>query len=148
VATVKLSLVRETATPVRVTRFPGDVSEVIHESVGKDFDPDIEHVWIIILDTKNQVRIIDECSRGDVNVTVLTPRMVFRKAIAASGAAVIVVHNHPTGVPSPSPEDIASTKKLVEAGRLLDCQVLDHVIVTDDPGTFHSLRESGVCEFD
>ena len=81
-------------------------------------------------------------SSGSLNASIVHPRELFQRAILANCAAVIVAHNHPSGDPSPSPEDIALTRKLVEAGELLDIPVLDHVIL--GYGRYTSFKENGL----
>jgi DNA repair protein RadC len=81
-------------------------------------------------------------TRGILNGSLVHPREVFREAIAESAAGIIVVHNHPSGNPAPSPEDKAVTIQLVEAGRLLDIPLFDHVIVAGD--RFFSFAEAGL----
>ena len=76
-----------------------------------------------------------------MNASIIHPRDIFQRAILVNAAAVILVHNHPSGDPTPSPEDIALTKKLVEAGRVMDITVLDHVIVREE--SYVSLNEQG-----
>ena len=76
-----------------------------------------------------------------MNASIIHPRDIFQRAILVNAAAVILVHNHPSGDPTPSPEDIALTKKLVEAGRVMDITVLDHVIVREE--SYVSLKEQG-----
>ena len=101
-----------------------------------------EHLRTILLNTKNQVIGIAEVSRGTVNTAQVRPAEVFREAVRRTSPAIIIVHNHPSGDPTPSAEDIGVTKGLVEAGRILDVEVLDHIIVTQ--GRFVSLREKGL----
>ena len=96
---------------------------------------------MLALDTKNKVIGIFEISRGSLNASIIHPRDIFQRAILVNAASVILVHNHPSGDPTPSPEDIALTKKLVEAGRVMDITVLDHVIVGEE--RFVSLKEQG-----
>ena len=79
---------------------------------------------------------------GELSSTVVHPREVFTMAVRKSAAAVIFVHNHPSGDPSPSKEDIDTTKRLVEAGNVLGIRVLDHIIIGD--GKYESLRGRGV----
>ena len=91
-----------------------------------------EHFYVLYLDTKN--RIIERpllISRGTLNASLVHPREIFKEAVCRSANALILVHNHPSGDFSPSPEDIRITEKLVEAGELLGISVLDHVIVGD-----------------
>ena len=81
-------------------------------------------------------------SSGSLNASIVHPRELFQRAILANCAAVIVAHNHPSGDPSPSPEDISLTRKLIEAGELLDIPVLDHVIL--GYGCYASFKEKGL----
>jgi DNA repair protein RadC len=90
---------------------------------------DHEQMRILVLDTKNQVVENSNRYRGTVNSSVLRVAEIFRPAIARNCPAVIVCHNHPSGDPTPSPEDIAVTEQLVEAGKLLDIELVDHLII-------------------
>lgn len=105
---------------------------------------DREELYAILLDTKHRVLECNRVSRGHLNGTLVHPREVFKPAIRRSSDAVIVVHNHPSGDPSPSPEDIAVTRRLVAAGRLLGIELLDHVILGHDD--YVSLRQDGYIE--
>lgn len=100
---------------------------------------DREHFKALILNIKHQVLRIVDISIGSLNSSVVHPRELFKAAIRHSGAAIIVVHNHPSGDPTPSPEDIAVTRRLTEAGTVLGIELLDHVILGD--GRFVSLKE-------
>lgn len=91
-----------------------------------------EQVMVIFLDIKNQIIRYKTMFQGGLNECVVHPREIFKEALAYSSASVIIVHNHPSGDPAPSREDIAITKQLKEAGRLVGIQVLDHVIITND----------------
>ena len=84
-------------------------------------------------------------SLGTVNSTLVHPREVFRPAVTDGAASIIVSHCHPSGDPSPSAEDIRITRKLIEAGKIVEIPILDHLIVGDGPPL--SLRESGLVEF-
>lgn len=88
-----------------------------------------EHFKLILLNTRNRVIRIAHVSTGTLNASLVHPREVFKEAIRHSAASVIIAHNHPSGDTEPSSEDLRITKKLVEAGRLLGIEVLDHVIV-------------------
>lgn len=88
-----------------------------------------EHFKIIMLDTKNKVISIENISIGTLNSSLVHPREVFTSAIRRSSASIILVHNHPSGDPTPSNEDIELTKRLTECGNLLGIKVLDHVIL-------------------
>ena len=98
-----------------------------------------EHLRVLLLNTRNQVLEIVEVYRGSLNSSQVRVGELFRAAIRRNAAAVIVVHNHPTGDPTPSPDDIAITRALVEAGKLLDVQVLDHLVIGQ--GRWISLKE-------
>lgn len=99
-----------------------------------------EHFLAVLLTTKGQVIEIDKVSMGELSSTVVHPREVFKMAIKRSAASVILVHNHPSGDPTPSQEDIKTTVRLVECGILLGIRVLDHVIIGD--GRHTSIRSS------
>lgn len=101
-----------------------------------------EHLVTILLDTRNAVIGTETISIGCLNSAPLRVSEVFRPAIRRNAAAIIVAHNHPSGDPSPSPEDVRTTKALVEAGKLMDIDVLDHVIL-GNPG-WVSLKERGL----
>ncbi len=100
---------------------------------------DFEQLRVIVLDTKN--RVVDNIPlyRGTVNSSVLRAAEIFRLAIVRNCPAIIVCHNHPSGAPEPSPEDIEVTKQLVEAGKVLDVELLDHLIIGHHQ--FLSLKE-------
>ena len=95
-----------------------------------------------MLDTKSRLIRIRLVTIGTVDIAVVHPREVFKPAILESAASVILLHNHPSGDPTPSREDIRLTRQLVEAARLLDLRIHDHVIVGD--GTYVSLAEKGL----
>ncbi|HHU30964.1 MAG TPA: DNA repair protein RadC [Firmicutes bacterium] len=103
-----------------------------------------EHFRVLLLDTKNKVLGMEEISIGSLNTSLVHPREVFRPAIRKACASVILIHNHPSGDPTPSSEDIAVTRRLYEAGRLLGIEVLDHVVIGD--GKFVSFREKGLLK--
>jgi DNA repair protein RadC len=95
-------------------------------------DLQVEEFHLVALDTQSQVLREVLVTRGLLNSSLVHPREVFRAAIAEAAAGIIVVHNHPSGDPTPSPEDRAITRQLVAAGRLLDLPVYDHVIIAGD----------------
>ncbi len=94
-------------------------------------DIDREHFVVFVLDGKNRIISCNVVSVGSLNQAIVHPREVFKSAILANGAAVILAHNHPTGDPTPSSEDIAITRRLKEGGEILGIKVLDHIIVCD-----------------
>ncbi len=128
---------------------PDDVIRLLGETA-RTLDREV--FWVLLLDTRNRLlRPPDEVSRGLLNASLVHPREVFRGAVRAAAAAVIVAHNHPSGDPTPSAEDLSITRQLVEAGRIVGIPVLDHVIVgrkaDSAPGHF-SVRESGLVTFE
>jgi DNA repair protein RadC len=106
---------------------------------------DQEHLKTICIDTKNQVIKIHGVYVGTLSAAGLRVGEVFKEAIKLNSAAIILCHNHPSGDPTPSPEDIAITRQIVEAGRLLDVDVLDHLVIGQ--GRYVSLREQGLGGF-
>ena len=120
-------------------RTPGDVVQLLM--------PELRYLTqevfkVVLLDIKNQVIAIPLISKGGLSSSIVHPREVFKEAIKRSAAAMILVHNHPSGIPEPSREDINITKKLLEAGEVMGIDVLDHVIIGD--GIYVSMRERGL----
>lgn len=104
---------------------------------------DREHFWALALNTKNGVLRVVEISVGSLNASIVHPRELFKEAVRLSAASVVVVHNHPSGDPTPSGADIQLTRRLVKAGDVLGIEVLDHVVIGDG-GEHASLRELGL----
>lgn len=104
---------------------------------------DREHFWALALNTKNQLLRMVEVSVGSLNASIVHPRELFKEAVRLSAASVVVVHNHPSGDPTPSGADIQLTRRLVRAGDVLGIDVLDHVVIGDG-GAHASLRELGL----
>lgn len=98
-----------------------------------------EEFQVVALDTKNRMIKYQVISEGTLNASIVHPRDVFRFAVVNSAAGIILLHNHPSGDPTPSQEDIHITKKIVEAGNLMDIKVLDHIIIAG--GKYLSLKE-------
>lgn len=103
---------------------------------------DREHFRIMILNTKHQVISVETISIGSLNASIVHPREVFKHAMRKSAAALILVHNHPSGDPSPSSEDLNVTKRLMDAGILLGIEILDHIIIGDNK--FYSMKDKGI----
>jgi len=102
-----------------------------------------EELHVLLLDTKNRVLATEVVAKGSLNVTHVEIAGLFRRAIRQGQcAAIILAHNHPSGDPTPSPDDVAVTKQVVEAGKLLDIEVLDHLVVGGQ--RFVSLKERGL----
>ncbi|MCX8006790.1 MAG: DNA repair protein RadC [Coriobacteriia bacterium] len=103
---------------------------------------DREHFWALALNTKNRLIKTIEVSIGSLNASIVHPRELFKEAVRSSAASVVVVHNHPSGDPTPSSADIQLTQRLVRAGDVLGIEVLDHVVIGD--GRHSSLRQMGL----
>jgi DNA repair protein RadC len=95
-----------------------------------------------LLDTRNKLIKIVEIYRGSLNSSFIRIGEIFRDAIRTNAASLIVVHNHPSGDPTPSPEDVAVTREIVAAGKLLDLEVLDHIIIGNN--NFLSLKSKSL----
>lgn len=101
-----------------------------------------EQMRVLLCDTRNRLIRMAEVYKGSLNAASVRIGEVFREAIRANAASLVVVHNHPSGDPTPSPEDVALTRAMVEAGKLLDLEVLDHLIIGQ--GQFVSLKARGL----
>ncbi|MBN2045589.1 MAG: DNA repair protein RadC [Anaerolineales bacterium] len=101
-----------------------------------------EHLRVFLLDTRNHVIEIKEVYKGSVNASVVRVSEIFTPAVRINAASILVVHNHPSGDPTPSPEDVAITHRLVEAGKILEIEVLDHIIIGLDRHI--SMKERGL----
>ena len=133
-------LVREGSVSAdrNVVKSPEDVHQILQCYFG---DLPNEHFVAVLLNTKNHVIAITPISIGSLNASIVHPRELFQRAILANCASVILAHNHPSGDPTPSSEDIELTRRLAEAGKLLDIAVLDHIVVGEN--CFVSLKERG-----
>ena len=103
---------------------------------------DQEHVKVVLIDTRNQVIATPTIYKGTLNTTSIRVGEIFKEAVRRNAAAIIVAHNHPSGDPTPSPEDVILTRRIVEAGKLLNINVLDHLILGHD--RWISLRDRGL----
>ena len=101
-----------------------------------------EHFRVLLLDTRNHLIRTVEVYRGSLNTSLIRVGEVFKEAVRSNAAAVIVAHNHPSGDPTPSPDDVSVTRALVEAGRILDIEVLDHLVIGKN--RFVSLKAKGL----
>ncbi|WP_425446576.1 RadC family protein [Dethiothermospora halolimnae] len=118
---------------------PSDVSNVLMEEMRYLKK---EYFKVILLDTKNQIISIENISIGNLNSSIVHPREVFSVAIKRSSASIILTHNHPSGDPTPSGEDINVTNRIVASGNILGINVLDHIIIGD--GNYVSLKEKNI----
>lgn len=104
---------------------------------------DREHFWALALSTKNRLLRMVEVSVGSLNASIVHPRELYKEAVRVSAASIVVVHNHPSGDPTPSGADLQLTRRLAKAGDVLGIELLDHVVIGDG-GAHVSLRELGV----
>jgi len=121
-----------------VIRSPQDGANYVMESMRH---LNQEHLAALFLDTKNQIIHKRTIFVGSLNSSIVHPREIFREAVKRSAASIICVHNHPSGDPTPSKEDIHVTKRLVEAGKIMGIELLDHIIIGNRK--FVSLKEKG-----
>jgi DNA repair protein RadC len=122
----------------RTVTCPDDAFEILGPEIGAR----PQEVFVaVLLNSKNQVLKTETVSVGTVNASIVHPREVFKPAINASATAVILAHNHPTGNPEPSREDILITERMVKTGRVLGIDVVDHIIVAAD--RYVSMKERG-----
>ena len=110
---------------------PEKVAEVAINVLGLHEQAE-ESFYIFTVDVKNKINGIFEVSRGSLNSSIVHPREVFKRALLQNANSIILLHNHPSGDPTPSEEDIDITNRLIEAGDLLGIRVLDHIIVGDE----------------
>ena len=125
-----------------------DTPESIADLLREENRPyDVEHFQVVLLNTRRRLIRVDHISRGTLDTILVHPREVFKTAIAANAAALVLAHNHPSGDPTPSEADIKVTRDLIRAGQLLKIEVLDHVIIgratAERPRDYVSLRELG-----
>lgn len=130
-----------TAGPDRLqVKSPADVAGLLLAEMGA---LEQEELRIVILDSKNHILKVHTQYVGSLNTAIVRVGELFREAIRLNAAAIIAVHNHPSGEPSPSPDDVHTTRQLVEAGKLLSIDVLDHLVIGHS-GRWLSLKERGL----
>jgi DNA repair protein RadC len=130
----RLSVANEDAKPE--VRSPEDVAKLMMADLRYETK---EHLYALILDARNRVCHRRLISTGTLTESLVHPREVYKEALRFSAVSIVLVHNHPSGDPSPSPQDVATTKRLVEAGKLMGVDLLDHVVIGD--GRWASLKE-------
>ncbi len=119
----------------------GDVADMFMEPLRHEKK---EHFKSVLINNKGEVLQVDDVSTGELSRTLVHPREAFQKAVRKSASGVIFVHNHPSGDPTPSEDDIETTKRLMESGEILGIQVLDHIIIGD--GCYSSFREMNLMQ--
>ncbi len=103
---------------------------------------DHEELWIIGLDTRNRVINLTKLYQGSLNNSQVRVGEIFRRAIFDNAASIVIAHNHPSGDPTPSPDDITVTRAIIQAGKLMDIAVLDHIVVARE--SYISMKEHGL----
>ena len=134
-------LMQKESAKARVVHGPEDVARF---SLPYFHGEHKEHFAILMLNTKNHILGLKDISIGSLTASIVHPREVFETAILHHSASIILLHNHPSGDPSPSREDIAVTQRLVKASKIMDIPVLDHLILGD--GRFVSMKEKGLLQ--
>jgi DNA repair protein RadC len=137
------TVVREPGAPSpRLLNEPTAVAELARDFVQAN-DDDREHFYVILLNARNAYLMHAEVSIGSQSSTIVHPREVFGPALREGAVSLILVHKHPSGDPTPSREDLALTRKLTEAGKLLDVTVHDHVVIGNGTLAFASMAAQG-----
>lgn len=139
--TLRISVVREAPPLTEPLRSPKTAAEAVRRFIPQD-DPR-EHFVELVLDTRNRTVGMFPIGIGSLNGSLVHPREVFIIAVRELAAALIVGHNHPSGDTSPSREDAELTRKLLESGKVLGIELLDHIIVGED-GDYFSFKERGL----
>jgi DNA repair protein RadC len=129
---------RDTRSNGGTIKTPRDIARLFIDEM---MHYDREHFKAALLNTKNQLLKVVTVSIGSLNASIVHPREILKPAISTSAASIILVHNHPTGDPTPSKEDIDFTNRFAKCGELIGIELLDHVII--GAGTYRSLKEGG-----
>ena len=141
----KVTALRECPVPeqMRICDTPDTAAEYwrLHVATNPYFTPDCECLVVLLLNTRRRVKGHQLVTIGTMDTLLVDPRIVFRSAVIAGAAAIVILHNHPSGDPTPSEADIKVTRDLIRAGQLMKIEVLDHVIIGHPDRC--SLRECG-----
>lgn len=138
----RLSLIRDGSLQSTWKHFANSLDAFRFASGQLYADVDREQFHVLLLDSKNRLIGVNLVSQGSLSTSVVCPREVFKPAILANSAAVIFLHNHPSGCPEPSQEDRNCTTRLCDAGKILGIRVLDHVIVGEE--AYFSFADCGL----
>jgi DNA repair protein RadC len=128
-----------TPAPAEQIRSPGDIAALLMVDMGFLLQ---EQMKIACLDTRNRLQKLHMVYQGSLNASMVRVAELFREPIKLNSAAIIIAHNHPSSDPSPSPEDLLVTREIVEGGKILDIDVLDHLVIGQ--GRWVSMRERGL----
>ena len=144
VEVVNIRLVKE---PSLYSTEPITTPEDVLRVVAKDLATYDREVFAVLnMKANGQVINLNICSMGTLYASMISPREVFKSSILSNAASFICLHNHPSGNPTPSEEDIKTTKRLMDCGRMLDIRMLDHVIVAAETGQMYSFKAEGVLD--
>lgn len=140
---IRVQMVREDGPDVpHLIRTPEEASRYADSLRARDR----EVFAAILFNTRNGVIGMHECSSGSIASTIVDPAIVFKAALLANAAAVILIHTHPSGDPTPTAEDVVATKRVIDAGKMIGIPVLDHVVLGSH-GKHQSFREIGLADF-
>lgn len=120
---------------------PGDALRVVADEL-KGYDREV--FAVLNLKTNGRPINLNICSVGTLDASLVSPREVFKSCILSNAAAFIAIHNHPSGTPAPSNEDMAITERLSDCARLMDIRMLDHIIIAGETGELFSFKEKGL----
>jgi DNA repair protein RadC len=138
------TVVRESGSPsLRRLDGPAAVAELARDLL-REHDDDKEHFWAVLVNAKNGYLLHTLVSTGTQSASLVHPREVLGPALREGASGVILVHNHPSGDPSPSPDDVRLTRQLVDAATLLDLRLHDHVIIGNGTGAWVSMADRGL----
>jgi DNA repair protein RadC len=141
ISIVRLQLIREGSLPYsrKPVRNSSDAARILQSYLA---GADREYFVVLLLDAKHRVEALNVAAIGSLTASIVHPREVFKPAVIMSAASIVLGHNHPSGDPSPSRQDMVLTQRLVQAGDLLGIKVLDHIIIGD--GAYISFADRGL----
>ena len=111
---------------------PEAVAKILQDLLKSEdsIDQDKEHFWVLHLDSRLRIKFVELISLGTLNTSLVHPREVYTRAVSERSAQILVAHNHPSGDSEPSEDDLLMTRRLVEAGRILGIELVDHIVIT------------------
>jgi len=124
---------------------PDKIAEIMETILKKEseFDRSREHFWGIYLNARNQIQRIELLFLGTLNASLVHPREIFKAGLESNSAQIIICHNHPSGDTEPSEDDLTITKRIIEAGKIMGIEVIDHLIITEKEKYF-SFKSKGL----
>lgn len=148
ITTYRVALVKDQDLPFEKCRLSNSqqAQPVVKDLIRTYGQSDREQFCVILLNTKNEITGLNIVSTGTVSSALVCPREVLKPAILANASALILAHNHPSGDPQPSPEDLALTEKLIQACHLVGIQIHEHLIVSMFDDCYYSMADNGVIK--